>query len=108
MIHERDVIRLAGVTKDHRAVVLKISGSRAFVIWGTSVHRPDIESIAVDHLSRFGKALRLTARTYFQINHWQFVALEEVEKRKIDGHCPPELHVDLLELALRGMRFGLH
>lgn len=63
--HARELTRYTVNDLSHPAVALRQVGRFVVVAYGSSKHRPHMESLQVDHRTRDGKNLHLTAPTYF-------------------------------------------
>lgn len=79
----------------HPAVALRDVGRFVIVAYGTSKHRPHMESLQIDHRTRDGKNLHLTAPTYFYGSNC--TAALEAELPWTGRRCPLALFLRLEE-----------
>lgn len=93
----RDLALLAIGGSNHPAVVIYVEADRLTVIYGTGTDRDIPERVVVEPVSRNGKALRLTKRTHFYGSNTRLVTQRVLTR--VQGRCPPELYLDLRELA---------
>src|ERR1700693_5417746 len=96
---ERSVVIVNAGRKARPGVVIRISGGRALVIFGTGTPR-DLPRKAVETASIDGKALRLTKTTYFYRSNIVFIDVSSLAAT--GARCPPELFLALRRLAEEG------
>jgi hypothetical protein len=83
-------------TEPHPAIVLRIEGEWARVIYGTGTRR-ELPVVVVEERSREAKALELYKTTYFYRSNERLVKLTELRPR--NRRCPPGLFLKLRDLV---------
>lgn len=93
--HTRELTRYTVNDLSHPAVALRQVGRFVVVAYGSSKHRPHLEFVQVDHRTRDGKNLHLTAPTYFYGSNC--VPAPEAELPWTGRRCPMALFLKLEE-----------
>jgi len=98
-LRERGVALVEINGKERPAVIVRIfkEEERALVVCGTGTRRTELLVVEVPESSAAGRALKLTKPTYFYANALRSVKLSYL--RPSEGHCPPELFLQIRALA---------
>lgn len=94
-IRERDLVRIEIGTKNRLGVVMRVLQDEgvAIVLAGTSKPYEHEPNVVVKRDSRYGKALRLSADTYFRKS---YLGRPNLDVLKYEGRqCPPGLFIEL-------------
>jgi hypothetical protein len=94
----------------HPAIVIRVSkdGQYAVVIAGTGTGPRDVAHVVVDSITRLGKALRLSKKTYFYQNAVCVRAINDISVRENPPiRCPIALWGPLQALARTGAEVKL-
>jgi len=97
-ISEQDIVHVnAGGKAGRPGVVLRLQGTRAFVIFGTGNDHQGGGHVLVRQSSRYGRPFPLTKDTYFYCRNVQLFDLSLLAPN--GRQCPPGLYLDLRTLV---------
>lgn len=105
-LRERGVVSVEINGKPRPAILVRLveGEGRAVVLCGTGTYRSEFAVIEVPQVSAAGKSLRLEKDTYFYADQLKNVRLSHLKAR--DGHCPPDLFLQV-RLLVEGALLAL-